>query len=238
MKLKPYRFEAYTRGGDEEGASFQSGPNHDKLEMIMEELAILKAHICPITEQADGVPTHQTNASLTEAFKIKTELDQIYEAIAKTKQEIASLSSVGMQATASRPMDELDAVVCGTEDATNQILSAVEAIEENATFLANSLTGDEGLAAATIQEKVLSIYEACNFQDITGQRISKVVEALRFVSERTERMIEIWGGMDSFANIEQKNPDTREGDDLLKNGPALESDENLASQDDIDALFA
>lgn len=238
MKSKLYRFEAFSNNHHEGAPTVQgSSLDNEKLEAIIEELAVLKAHICPITEQADGTRVPQTNANLTEAIKFKQELDQIYEAIAKTKTEIASINGVGMNLGASRPQDELDAVVCGTENATNQILSAVEEVEANATLLANTLTGDGGLLAANIQEKVLTIYEACNFQDITGQRITKVVEALRFVSERTDRMIEIWGGMDSFAQIEGDRLDNREGDDLLKNGPALESDNDLASQDDIDALF-
>lgn len=238
MRYKPYRFEAFVQGNRTDENIGEPRFRDDKLDVIMEELAVLKAHICPITEQADGTHLHQTNTNLTEAIKIKNELDQIYEAIAKTKQEIASLSGVGIKMTSNRPMDELDAVVCGTEDATNQILSAVEEVEANATFLANSLAGEEGLVAANIQEKVLSIYEACNFQDITGQRISKVVDALRFVSERTEKMIEIWGGMESFAHMEGVAMDDAKGDDSLKNGPPLEGDDDVASQDDIDALFA
>ena len=237
MKSKVYRFEALARN-EQQGAPSEGCSHYEKkFEAIMEELAVLKAHICPITEQPDGSLVHQTNANLTEAMSFKKELDQIYEAISKTKTEIVSLNGAGINLTESRPQDELDAVVCGTESATNQILSAVEEIESSAILLANTLVGDEGLIATNIQEKVLSIYEACNFQDITGQRITKVVEALRFVSERTDRMIEIWGGMESFKDVVAETADTREGDDCLKNGPALETDEDVASQDDIDALF-
>jgi len=237
MKSKVYRFETFSRN-DSQSVPAEGAPiDNDKLEAIMQELELLKSHICPITEQPDGSKVHQTNANLTEAINFKKELDEIYEAIAKTKTEIASLNGAGLNLGQSTPEDELDAVVLGTESATNQILTAVEEVESNATLLANTLVGDEGLIAANIQEKVLSIYEACNFQDITGQRITKVVEALRFVSERTDRMIEIWGGMDSFDGVEAEPLDTREGDDRLKNGPSLETDEDVASQDDIDALF-
>jgi len=237
MKSKVYRFETFSRN-DSQSVPAEGAPiDNDKLEAIMQELELLKSHICPITEQSDGTKVHQTNVNLTEAINFKKELDEIYEAIAKTKTEIASLNGAGLNLGQSTPEDELDAVVLGTESATNQILTAVEEVESNATLLANTLVGDEGLIAANIQEKVLSIYEACNFQDITGQRITKVVEALRFVSERTDRMIEIWGGMDSFDGVEVEPADKREGDDRLKNGPALETDDDVASQDDIDALF-
>ncbi|MEP3628670.1 MAG: protein phosphatase CheZ [Hyphomicrobiales bacterium] len=237
MKSKVYRFESFSRNEPQSTPSEGGSFDNDQLKTIMDELAVLKSHICPLTEQADGSKAPQTNSSIAEAIGIKNELDQIYEAIAKTKAEIASINSAGMQQSGSTPEDELDAVVSGTESATNQILNAVEQVEADATTLANTLVGDEGLIAVNIQEKVLSIYEACNFQDITGQRITKVVEALRFVSERTDRMIEIWGGMDSFEGVEAESMDTREGDDRLKNGPSLETDDNVASQDDIDALF-
>ena len=237
MKSKVYRIEAFSGKGIQ-GTLLEGTPvDNDKLDAIMQELELLKSHICPITEQPDGKKIHQTNANLTEAINFKNELDQIYEAIAKTKTEIASLNGAGLNEGNSSPQDELDAVVLGTESATNQILTAIEQVEADATMLANTLVGDEALKAVNIQEKVLSIYEACNFQDITGQRIAKVVEALRFVSERTDQMIEIWGGMNSFEGVETELVDRRAGDDCFKNGPSLATDKGLASQDDIDALF-
>ncbi|RMF05696.1 MAG: hypothetical protein D6773_04985, partial [Alphaproteobacteria bacterium] len=88
-----------------------------------------------------------------------------------------------------------------------------------------------------IQELVVQIFEACNFQDLTGQRITKVVRAFQFIEERVTRMMEIWGGIESFKEIEVVDPPKRDGDAALLNGPALETDEDVASQDDIDALF-
>ena len=136
----------------------------------------------------------------------------------------------------ARPVDELDAVVKGTEAATNQILTAIEHIERDATVLADSLAGDEGLLASNIQEQILSVYEACNFQHITGQRINKVVNVLRFVSERTDKMMEIWGGADTFEQVDADEAIGRDGDARLLNGPAMD-DEETASQGDIDDLF-
>ena len=91
--------------------------------------------------------------------------------------------------------------------------------------------------AADIQERVLQIYEACNFQDLTGQRITKVVNVLRFIEDRVNRMMEIWGGMEAFASIESDESLRRVGDAALLNGPALPNADQ-ATQDDIDALFA
>jgi chemotaxis protein CheZ len=80
------------------------------------------------------------------------------------------------------------------------------------------------------------VFEACNFQDLTGQRITKVVNTLRFVEERIIKMMEIWGGADKFKDIEVEL-EHRMGDQGLLNGPSLGTDQDIASQDDIDALF-
>lgn len=234
-------------------------------DQVMEELSFLRNQItsghtvpagtafAPVTLSADSnvVPLNQPEQEtsseapadspgfgkeIQEALKLKRELDMIYSAITETKKEIASLSNVGFD-TGARPADELDAVVQGTEAATNQILESIEAVENHANTLAETLTGDAGVTANNMQDEIVKVYEACNFQDITGQRITKVVNVLRFISDRTEKMIDIWGGMDSFDGVEAVDHKDRTGDKGLLNGPSLE-DEDASSQDDIDALFA
>jgi len=177
---------------------------------------------------------------MSEAAKLKVELDAIYEAIAQTKKEIATLHhKTGSESDdMHRVTNELDAVVSGTEGATDTILSAAEFIDETANTLSARLKGQDADLAGDIQEKVIAIFEACNFQDLTGQRINKVVGTLRFVEDRITQMMDIWGGIESFKDIELEKQEVREGDAALLNGPSLESDIDVASQDDIDALFA
>ena len=88
-----------------------------------------------------------------------------------------------------------------------------------------------------IQERVISIFEACNFQDLTGQRISKVMGTMKFIEQHIYEMMEIWGGVDAIRQHAPPIVDTREGDAKLLNGPKLDGDVGHASQDDIDALF-
>jgi chemotaxis protein CheZ len=177
---------------------------------------------------------------LSEAAKLKNELDSIYEAIAQTKKEIATLhqttGSEGEDMT--RVTNELDAVVMGTEGATENILSAAEFIDETANTLSARLEGQDSDLANDIQERVVHIFEACNFQDLTGQRITKVVGTLRFIEDRIIQMMDIWGGIETFKEIEAEQRAAAEGDAALLNGPSLETDMDVASQDDIDALFA
>ena len=51
-------------------------------------------------------------------------------------------------------------------------------------------------------------------------------------------MMEIWGGLDAFKDIEAETIAEREGDARLLNGPKIDGEAGHASQDDIDALFA
>lgn len=174
-----------------------------------------------------------------EARKIKEELNRVYKAITDTKQEIATLRISGARGVElSRMTDELDAIVDGTEKATEAILHAAEEIDGKAIDLIAALKQQANKDdASDIQEQVVKIFEACNFQDLTGQRVTKVVTAFRFIGERVDRMMEIWGGIESFKDVEPAAVPGPEEDAGLLNGPALESDEDVASQDDIDALF-
>lgn len=177
---------------------------------------------------------------IAEAQKLKAELDAIQSAIQSTKREIATLHSTGFEGPEMRRVTcELDAIVTGTERATEQILSAAEMIDEKATHLHAALKNDHDRELAVeVQEHVIRIFEACNFQDLTGQRITKVVNTLKFIEDRIVRMMDIWGGMDSFRGMAVDTMKHPEGDAALLNGPGLEGEVGRASQDDIDALFA
>ena len=160
-----------------------------------------------------------------------TLLDQVE----RTKKEIATLITQNTKddrlATAAR---ELQAVVRATEGATFSIIDIAERVDELLHDL-KSHTGDSTIVATAdeIAETTTDQYEACNFQDITGQRIKKVVNTLQFVEERLAAMIDIWGA-DSLALIEQSKKTGAEEAQLLR-GPQMEED--AIAQEDIDKLF-
>ncbi|WP_246329346.1 protein phosphatase CheZ [Chthonobacter rhizosphaerae] len=209
-----------------------------KADEILREIAELRRLVQPQKEVSREI-IEDFRQQTVEAMKMKAELDEIQEAISRTKREIASLHVSGFKGQEmSRVTDELDAVVGGTESATEAILSAAESIDDAANTLSARLKGQDQQLAADIQEKVLTVFEACNFQDLTGQRITKVVNVLRFIEDRVNRMMEIWGGMETFDTIEADESLRRVGDAALLNGPALPEAAGVASQDDIDALFA
>ena len=212
--------------------------DHERHEEIMTALEALREHADPQEALSQQV-VETCQRDLQEAQKIKDELIQIHNAIADTKREIATLHDAGREdLKVSRMTDELGAIVEGTEEATEMILSAAELIDNNATDLIATLRQQANKdQACDIQEQVVKIFEACNFQDLTGQRITKVVNAFCFIEQRVDRMMEIWGGIEGFKDVEKVDLPSRTDHEELLNGPALEEDEDTASQDDIDALF-
>jgi chemotaxis protein CheZ len=178
-------------------------------------------------------------AQIEQCEKLKIELDLIHDAIDRTKREIATLHGKSFDGAGMGNVNgELGAVVGGTEEATQQILEAAESIDQAATALSKVTSPDQQkILSEEIQERVVSIFEACNFQDLTGQRISKVMNTMKFIENHIVVMMDIWGGVDAIKAHAPAHVDHREGDAKLLNGPKLDGDEGHASQNDIDALF-
>jgi chemotaxis protein CheZ len=227
------------------------GPMHRE---IMSELRAIRAQMAGFgharggsavaadvaRETADAHALLETyRAQIEQCAKLKVELDLIHDAINRTKREIATLHGKSFDGQEMAKVNgELGAVVGGTEQATQQILEATEAIDQAATALSKNISPDQQkLLSEEIQERVVSIFEACNFQDLTGQRISKVMSTMKFIEQHINAMMEIWGGVDAIKAHAPPIVDTREGDAKLLNGPKLEGDDGHASQNDIDALF-
>jgi chemotaxis protein CheZ len=227
------------------------GPMHRE---IMSELRAIRAQMgtpgpSMVTETIGEAASRETaeahalletyRAQIEQCEKLKVELDLIYDAISRTKREIAVLHGNSFNGEEMAKVNgELGAVVGGTEEATQQILEAAESIDNAATALSRVTSPDQQkLLSEEIQERVVSIFEACNFQDLTGQRIKKVMTTMKFIENHITIMMDIWGGVDAIKAHAPPIVDLREGDDRLLNGPKIEGDVGHASQDDIDALF-
>jgi chemotaxis protein CheZ len=170
---------------------------------------------------------------------LRDEVGKLSQAIEETKREIAALRRRDVPADRLvRATNELDAVVQATEAATVLILSAAEEINDIVGALRRGSSDSSEIAAlAAVSEHIIRIFEACNFQDITGQRISKVVATMKFIEQRIERLIEILGGAEAFLRVEApKEPPSAKAEAHLLNGPALDGDHKI-TQADIDKLF-
>jgi chemotaxis protein CheZ len=191
---------------------------------ILRELHTLRAQA---GQQAAPAPVEN-------AIALWSGVDDIQKRIDTTKKEIGALYARGVaNPSSSRNAEELRAVVSGTETATDTILAAAEAIDTVAGTLAAHADDDVRAAAEAIAENIVQVFEACNFQDITGQRITKVVESLGFIEQRIAAMVEIWRAQELTAPVQTEAKSDR---DLL-NGPALDGDYGVVNQDDVDALF-
>ncbi|WP_025898098.1 protein phosphatase CheZ [Sneathiella glossodoripedis] len=119
---------------------------------------------------------------------------------------------------------ELDAIVEATESATNQIMEAAEKIMDARVTEAN-----------VVNDACMDIFEACSFQDITGQRISKVVSTLEYIETYLDKLTAAWGhDENSEAAVEAADPEDEEA--ALLNGPALAGEG--VDQDYVDDMFA
>ncbi len=162
--------------------------------------------------------------------ELLNEVEELGRTIAVAKEEIAALrsdrSSTGDVSAAS---EELDAVVAHTADATNAILEACELLDATSAR-------PSGPDAAVVQDATMRIYEACSFQDITGQRITKVVNTLKAVEAKVAKIVNTFGQHrweEAFPTVEGEphRPDAH-----LLNGPQLPA--SAMAQADIDALLA
>ena len=158
------------------------------------------------------------------------ELEALGRTIARAKAEIAQLSVDDITgAHIPSATDELDAIVDHTAQATNEILDCCEVLER--------LQGEvPEAAAATLQGAVTRIYEACSFQDITGQRISKVVAALKAIEARVEAAVANASGRGAPAPLAAEPAPARTEGEELANGPQLPG--GATSQAEIDRLLA
>ncbi len=238
MITKRFRIEQLDAANSNAPAMTVTGQStgHADTEMILAAIRDLKKAIEP-QEQLTSSMLEKFQKEFSEAQKLRSEIDEIYNAIESTKTELASIHEGSLSGDRmSTVTGELDAIVSGTEQATDTILGAAEEIDQAANDLAASLKGSHHDLANDIREQILLIFEASNFQDLTGQRITKVVNTLKFIEERIIRMMEIWGGMEAFSEIEADLPQA-EGDAALLHGPGHEDDPDRINQDDIDALF-
>jgi chemotaxis protein CheZ len=180
-----------------------------------------------VTEVVRAVLTTMSHDLTAKEASLLREVEELGRTITSAKSEIAALR-VDDITDHDIPFatDELDAIVDHTAHATNAILESCEMLDEVAATVS-------GEAAAKLQEAVTRIYEACSFQDITGQRITKVVGTLKVIEEKVAQIIGTFGP--SIA-APKRGADRVATDADLLNGPQLPA--HAMDQSDIDALMA
>jgi len=159
------------------------------------------------------------------------EIEELGQVIANAKAEIEALrvEDIGSSHIPSAT-DELDAIVAHTAMATEAILETCETLDGIGEHL-------DPAYAAKLQDATTRIYEACSFQDITGQRITKVVQTLKQIENKVTQIVTAFGiGAGVPRGADASGMAAMEIETALLNGPQLPS---LAmDQSDIDRLLA
>ena len=145
--------------------------------------------------------------SAREHQRLLTEVRTLANQIDCMRRDIAVLGAdEALKSHVSVATDELDAVIVDTAQATETILDVCETLDS-----IKMPESRDQIAAATAR-----IYEACSFQDITGQRVCKVVLTLKSIETRIAEILEDFCGSSTRATGPDITPDTGRG---LLSGP-------------------
>jgi len=201
----------------------------------------------------DRITTDAPSGGDTSVALISHNVIDLAEAITQVKREVQDLGGQGDDKDHfNSATEELEAIVTQTETATGEILEAAEKIQEVLWTLREE--GANETQCDIIESKIIDVYTACSFQDLTGQRSSKVVRLVGYVEKRVSAMMDILGlsskesDAESSSTAQQSSNQSeelstaeayQEGDERsdahLLHGPALDGEG--IEQDDVDALF-
>ena len=129
---------------------------------------------------------------------------------------------------------QLGGVVEAIKDANDSIMEAIEKNNEAVAKLKKSINYSKLVELVeTVEISNNAVFEARTSQDMTGQRVTKIVKSVSYVEEKVTTLREIWGGHEldklTLAVVEVT------ADENLLHGSQLKTD--AISQDEIDKLF-
>jgi chemotaxis protein CheZ len=155
--------------------------------------------------------------------------DSDADAVAALKRSLASLMSDRDGRRLTRAAAELGAAVESMEKAAQAVLAAAESIDDGMRAMPCAHAAGAGCETAPeMQQRIAQIYEACNFQDLAGQRIGKVIALLDHLEEQLAHVAE--GHAHGAATIDKR-------DGGLINGPRLDGASGHVDQRSVDLLF-
>lgn len=158
----------------------------------------------------------------------KRGLSALRDLVTLQRHNITALIYDGQQRRLTAAAGELGAAIEAMESATQSILKGAEHADGHARRLEALLSdGDDRACVKALQNDLAHIYEACNFQDLAGQRIAKVIEVLDMLDAHLAALL-TEGDAPAAAT---------KADSHLINGPKLDGASGHISQHDIDMLF-
>lgn len=169
--------------------------------------------------------------------RLKSELFGLFNYVRRIRGEIAAIKAPETDSDYFVDMaDQLDAIVGGTERATDEIMENAETIDSVVQEVLDKIEDPNARAKlAGLSDNVSAIFEACSFQDITGQRVTKVVKSVKFIEERMNALIAVWGEAQIAETKRQGTKPEPKGDAALLHGPQL--DGQGIDQTEVDNLM-
>tara|TARA_R110002124_G_scaffold106534_1_gene258610 strand:+ start:16544 stop:17074 length:531 start_codon:yes stop_codon:yes gene_type:complete len=166
---------------------------------------------------------------------LQAEILNLFNYIQRVRKEVAAITrSDEGNGRFDNMSDQLDAIVKATEEATNSIMEVVEQNTDTIDKIREKTDNPEILALLDeLENNSSNIFEACTFQDITGQRVTKIARSVTYVESRVNTLIQIFG-KEHIESVEIEDDDKTEDEQLLQ-GPQLQGEG--VTQDEIDKLF-
>lgn len=171
------------------------------------------------------------------AQQLKRELSGLFKYVQRVREEIAAMARPADDDYQLNTMSEqLDIIVKSTEEATHTIMGVMEKNDALVDKLHAMLAGNAEADALLndIIDNNMQVIQACSFQDLTGQRLNKVIKSLAYVEARVANLADVWG-RDEIAKVKVA-AEEKTADEKLLHGP--QDPGRGISQDEIDALFA
>ncbi|MBV6657126.1 MAG: protein phosphatase CheZ [Devosiaceae bacterium] len=217
---------------------------HSDTEVVLDALGRMQSRLDDALGGKRAVTSGEDSVSTA---LLGRDILDLAEAITQVKKEVRELGAANGDDHFESATSELEAIVQQTENATSEILEAAEKVQEVLWTLREA--GADETQCDIIESKIVEIYTACSFQDLTGQRSSKVVRLVSYIERRVSSMMAILGltaaNGDGSAAATEANPVTsaaamQEGDARpdaeLLHGPG--SADEQQDQGEIDALMA
>lgn len=156
------------------------------------------------TPDPSAVAAPSGNVDLAIVEELHLQVAELSAAIELTRQEIRELGAQQAQDGGFKPgSDEISDISAHTEQAVSEILRAAEAMQASAWAARED--GTDSDICDRLDKCAIDIYTACTFQELTSQRIRKLVSLLTFTEERVEAMIQRWEGGDAQDPVEAVN---------------------------------
>jgi chemotaxis regulatin CheY-phosphate phosphatase CheZ len=213
-------------------AEFARRNRHAETDVILAAIEKLQNNIVSRAPAANPVVSH---APVAISDRLHNDILDMARAIAATQREIQAIGANGTTTTTHiSASDELDNVVHTTEQATTSILAAAEKVQEFAWTLRENAGNAED--CDLLDRCATEIYTACGFQDLTAQRIAKVVEALSFIDHRLKTLLVTHDLAEDFAADELMISENVEPAPLVQDDIWM-SEAHQAEIDDTFAFF-